>query len=108
MRGEVLENVKYLVKGNLRVFGVSVMKGVDIAGESEKKKLGGVSKRNSEGSSKDPDGSFKKIDLTPEENQVYTGGIRYIKSWYPLPEIINDDILLLVYEYAFDPYKDPW
>lgn len=32
----------------------------------------------------------------------------YLLAWYPMPEMLPIEIQLLIAQFAFDPYKDPW
>lgn len=34
--------------------------------------------------------------------------VLYFESWYPLPLIVPSDVQVMIYEFVFDPEKDPW
>ena len=34
--------------------------------------------------------------------------LEYIDQWYPLPEVIFDELRNYIVDYAFDPTRDPW
>lgn len=32
----------------------------------------------------------------------------YFEQWYPLPVKVPTDVRQLIYDFLFDPMKDPW
>jgi len=34
--------------------------------------------------------------------------IDVVSLWYPLPVVIPDDVKVIIYDYAFDPFGEPW
>jgi len=32
----------------------------------------------------------------------------YFKYWYPLPDVLPEEVKAYILEYVFDPLRDPW